>query len=110
MACPACRREYPAGVQYCPHDARKLVPAADMVERTKSGAVCPRCRRAFDAGVRYCPHDAEELVPVALWEATAGKPEPPAGVVARMCPQCHARYDLAQTFCARDGAELVTIN
>jgi hypothetical protein len=113
MACPSCRREYEAGVRFCPHDARKLMPAAEIMERSRaSGSVCPRCRRAFDAGVRFCPHDAEELVPLSLWEATQGKKHQavPTGVLAKLCPQCNARYDLVSTFCAKDGAELVTIN
>lgn len=113
MACPSCRREFEASVRFCPHDARKLMPASDIVERSRaSGSVCPRCRRAYDAGVRFCPHDAEELVPVSLWEATHGKEQQvvPSGILAKLCPQCGMRYDLVSTFCAKDGAELVTIN
>ena len=26
LVCPACQREYDAGLQFCPHDARELVP------------------------------------------------------------------------------------
>lgn len=113
MACPSCRREFEAGVRFCPHDARKLVAASDIVERARnSGAVCPRCRRAYDGGVRFCPHDAEELIPAALYEATHGKKHQaaPTGVLAKLCPLCATRYDLVTTFCAKDGAELVTIN
>jgi DNA-directed RNA polymerase subunit M/transcription elongation factor TFIIS len=113
MACPACRREFEAGVKFCPQDARRLVPSAEIVERARSsGSVCPRCKRAYDAGVRFCAHDAEELIPASLWEATHGKKvhATPTGIVAKMCPQCQNRYDLSMTFCSRDGAELVTIN
>jgi DNA-directed RNA polymerase subunit M/transcription elongation factor TFIIS len=113
MACPACRREFDAGVKFCPQDARRLVPSAELAERARSsGSVCPRCKRAYDAGVRFCAHDAEELVPAALWETTQGKKTQaaPTGIVAKICPQCQNRYDLAMTFCSRDGAELVTIN
>jgi hypothetical protein len=113
MACPACRREFDAGVKFCPQDARRLVPSAEIVERARTtGSVCPRCKRAYDAGVRFCAHDAEELIPASLWEATHGKKmhATPTGIVAKMCPQCQNRYDLAMTFCTRDGAELVTIN
>lgn len=113
MACPACRREFDAGVKFCPQDARRLVPSAEIVERARaSGSVCPRCKRAYDAGVRFCAHDAEELIPASLWEATHGKKAQatPTGIVAKMCPQCQNRYDLSMTFCTRDGAELVTIN
>src|SRR6185503_19149550 len=113
MACPSCRREYPAGVRFCAHDSRRLVPSSEIVERSRvAGSVCPRCRRSYDAGIRYCPHDAEELISAPLWEATHGKrPElPPTGVVAKICPQCATRYDLATSFCGRDGAELMTVN
>jgi hypothetical protein len=113
VGCPACRREFEAGVRFCPYDSRRLVPAADLLERTRAaGSTCPRCRRAYDAGIRFCPHDAEELIPMALWEATHGKKSEaaPTGVLAKICPQCSGRYDLATTFCGKDGAELVTIN
>jgi hypothetical protein len=116
VVCPACRRELPAGLRYCPHDARRLVPKDELLRNAEllraSGAVCPRCRRTCEPGVRTCPHDAEELIPVAVWEATRGRraPQPPTGVVGKICPQCAGRYDLASTFCGRDGAELVTIN
>src|SRR5262245_37087884 len=113
MACPSCRREFEAGVKFCPQDARRLVPAAEIVERSRaSGSVCPRCKRAYDAGVRFCAHDAEELVPAALWETTHGKKAhvSPTGIIAKLCPQCQQRYDLAMSFCTRDGTELVTVN
>jgi hypothetical protein len=116
MSCPSCRRDFDAGIRFCPHDARKLVPktellrSADLLRAT--GSVCPRCRRAYEAGVRACPHDAEDLIPIGVWEATRGRRpfQPPTGVVAKICPQCAGRYDLASTFCVRDGVELVTIN
>src|SRR5437762_2604446 len=50
LICPACQREYEAGLQFCPHDARELVPAADPVARAAApGVTCPSCRRSFDA-------------------------------------------------------------
>jgi hypothetical protein len=113
VACPACRREYPAGVRFCGHDSRRLVPAGEIVERSRAaGSVCPRCRRSYDAGIRFCPHDAEELIAAPLYEATHGKRQDPVptGVMAKICPQCATRYDLATTFCGRDGAELMTVN
>lgn len=113
VACPSCRREFPEGIRFCLHDARRLVPAADIVERARaSGSICPVCRRSFDAGVRYCPHDADELIPVALWEAMRGPRAQTAlaGVLGKICPHCSSRYDLASTFCGKDGSELVTIN
>jgi hypothetical protein len=113
VACPACRREFSQGVRFCPYDSRRLVPAGEVVERSRvAGSVCPRCRRAYDAGIRHCSHDAEELMPAPLWEATrARKPDlAPTGVLAKICPQCAGRYDLATTFCGKDGSELMTIN
>lgn len=114
MACPTCRREYEGRLVFCPHDARRLVSAAELADRTRGGgSMCPRCRRAFDPGVRFCPHDAAELVPLSLHEASrdAGKSaRAPAGVMAKICPQCRHRYDLSATFCAQDGSELRTIN
>jgi hypothetical protein len=113
VACPSCRREFDGGLQYCPHDSRRLVPAAEMIERARiGGGVCPRCRRAFDPGVRFCAHDSTELVPVTVYEATHGHRSggDPVGVIAKICPQCRGRYDLAATFCGRDGAELAVIN
>jgi hypothetical protein len=113
VACPACRREYPAGVRFCAYDSRRLVPIGEIVERSRAaGSVCPRCRRSYDAGIKFCPHDAEELIPAPLWEATHGKrvDASPTGVMAKICPQCASRFDLASTFCTRDGAELMTIN
>jgi hypothetical protein len=113
VGCPACRREYPPGLRFCPHDARRLVPSAEMAERSRiAGSVCPRCRRAYEPGIRYCPHDAEELIAAPLWEATRGRKQDPTptGVLAKICPRCAGRYDLATTFCGKDGAELMTIN
>ncbi|MCG8420160.1 MAG: hypothetical protein MJE77_19695 [Proteobacteria bacterium] len=70
MACPACRREFDVGLQFCPYDATRLVPAAQMLdhlrERRQSGRVCPNCHRAFENSVSYCPHDGSDLVPLAL--------------------------------------------
>lgn len=113
LACPTCRREYEGDLEFCPNDARRLIPSSEMLDRARSGgSVCPRCQRAFDPGVRFCPHDASELVPVSIYEITQGKKrEPsPTGVLAKICPQCRKRYDLAATFCGKDGSELNTVN
>lgn len=113
MACPTCRREYETKLQYCPHDARRLVPASEILDSTrKNGSICPRCHRAFDPGMRYCPHDATELIPSPLYQATKGrKPTAkPTGVVGKICPRCNARHDMSETFCGKDGSELVVIN
>src|SRR5947208_5354233 len=42
VVCPACQREYDAGLQFCPHDARELVPASDPAARAAApGMTCP---------------------------------------------------------------------
>src|SRR5262245_19343578 len=110
MACPTCRRHYEAALDYCPRDARKLVPSSRLDARA-GGTVCPACRRGFDPGTRFCPHDGSELIAVAVYEATRGDSDvEPTGVMAKICPQCRSRHDLAATYCGRDGSELVAIN
>ena len=110
MACPTCRRHYDAVLDYCPRDARKLVPS-NRLEARAGGSVCIACRRGFDPGTRFCPHDGSELVAVAVYEATRSDVDAePTGVMAKICPQCRSRHDLAATYCGRDGSELVAIN
>ncbi len=56
MACPSCTREYEATFEYCPRDARRLVPASEVQEKARGrGSVCADCHRAFDASVSACP-------------------------------------------------------
>jgi hypothetical protein len=113
MACPTCRRQYESLLEFCPRDARALVPLSQLDARP-SGSVCPACRRSSDSVTRFCPHDGSELVPVALYEVTRSdadeEPVGPTGVMGKICPQCRSRHDLAATFCGRDGSELVAIN
>lgn len=112
MACPTCRRQYDSLLEFCPRDARRLVPLSQLDARS-SGTVCPACRRGSEPGTRFCPHDGSELIPVSLYEATrsdADEPSGPTGVMAKICPQCRSRHDLAALFCGRDGSELVAIN
>jgi len=113
MACPTCRRQYESLLEFCPRDARQLVPLSQLDSRP-SGSVCPACRRASEPGTRFCPHDGSEVIAVALYEATRSdsdaEPSGPTGVMAKICPQCRSRHDLAATFCGRDGSELVAIN
>lgn len=111
VACPTCRHHYEPMLEFCPRDARRLVPVARLDGRS-AGSVCVACRRAFDAGTRYCPHDGAELVSTAVYEATRRDNDDaaPTGVIGKICPQCRSRHDLAATFCGRDGAELVPIN
>ena len=114
MVCPTCRSEY-QGMTYCIRDARRLVPAEEMLAGGRGpGGVCVACRRAFEPGLRRCPHDGGDVVPAALYWAMRGKkgrePVPITGVNAKVCPLCRQRADLAARFCGHDGAELVVVN
>ena len=127
LVCPACQREYNAGLQFCPHDARELMPVTDPAARAAvPGTTCPACRRSFDALKRFCPFDGDELVPLTLAVGAA------AGVVGvmggmgamgamgtigigielmgKICPHCSRRYESDATFCGRDGSALVSVN
>ena len=121
MGCPACRRGFPAGTQYCPVDATKLVAVQEgavVGHAHGHGGKCPRCRRAFEAGMRYCPMDAEELVPLGQWHATHADTHVHAETYAdhlvggsgKICPLCASKYDLEAGYCGRDASELVTVN
>jgi hypothetical protein len=138
LICPACQREYDPGLQFCPHDARELVPAADPAARaTAPGMTCPNCRRSFDAMKRFCPFDGDELVPLTLalgsppvqatLSATVAGIASVAGVtgvaggagiaggagvvtMGKICPHCSRRYESEATFCGRDGSALVSVN
>ena len=94
LVCPACQREYDAGLQFCPHDARELVPAGDAAARGAApGVTCPNCRRSFDAMKRFCPFDGDELVPLTLaLGSAAGGPRsaPPAWAVSAPSEACPA--------------------
>jgi hypothetical protein len=114
MVCPTCRSEYD-GHMYCLRDARRLIPAEEMLGGQRStGLFCAQCRRAFEPGLRRCPHDGSDLMPAALyWASRPKRARPktePTGVIGRICPVCRGRYDLAARFCGVDGAELVVIN
>jgi hypothetical protein len=111
MVCPACPRDYAPGLQFCPHDARNLVPANDPAARPGSaGATCPTCKRSFDAGKRFCSFDGEELVPLTVAIGAAEVAAQFAGVLGKICPNCSRRYEGEATFCGRDGEELVVVN
>jgi hypothetical protein len=115
LVCPACHREFEPGLQFCPHDARDLVPAHDPAARVAvPGMTCPSCRRSFDAGKRFCAFDGEELVPLSVAVGGAAGAELAvariAGAVGKICPSCSRRYEADATFCGRDGAELVSVN
>jgi predicted amidophosphoribosyltransferase len=115
LVCPACHREFEPGLQFCPHDARDLVPAHDAAARAAvPGLTCPSCRRSFDAGKRFCAFDGEELVPLNVAVGGVAGAELAvvrlAGALGKICPSCSRRYDADATFCGRDGAELVSVN
>jgi hypothetical protein len=112
LVCPACHREFEPGLQFCPHDARDLVPAHDPAARgSVPGMTCPSCRRSYDAGKKFCAFDGEELVPLTV---AVGGAELAAvrfvGALGKICPSCSRRYEADATFCGRDGAELVSVN
>jgi hypothetical protein len=70
MVCPTCRSEYD-GHMYCLRDARRLVPAEEMLGGQRSaGLFCATCRRAFEPGLRKCPHDGTDLMPASLYWAS----------------------------------------
>src|SRR5689334_18005664 len=88
MVCPTCRTEY-TGLVYCTRDARKLIPAEDMLAGRSAGGVCVSCRRAYEPGLRRCPHDGGELVPASVAAALRGRRRmstAPTGVLATICP------------------------
>src|SRR4051812_42214385 len=129
LICPACHRDYEAGLQFCPHDARELVPVGDPGTRAAApGTTCPSCRRSFDATKRFCPFDGDELVPLTLAVGSAAVPTAlgvgglgvgvetgvsvgvGVGTMGKICPHCSRRYENDATFCGRDGASLVSVN
>ena len=117
LVCPVCHREYEAGLQFCPYDARDLVRITDPAARgTAPGAACPTCKRSYDGSKKFCAFDGDELVPVATLASGAtgpgGEVRPLvfAGSLGKICPSCSRRYQSDATFCGRDGAELVSVN
>ena len=134
LVCPACQREYGAGLQFCPHDARELMPVTDPAARAAvPGMTCPACRRSFDALKRFCPFDGDELVPLTLAVGAAGRAASAMGgmgamgamgaigtigigigidieLMGKICPHCSRRYESDATFCGRDGSALVSVN
>jgi hypothetical protein len=111
LVCPTCRTEY-QGKTFCERDARRLVPAEEMLAGARSaGGMCTSCGRAFEPGLRRCPHDGGDVIPSVLFQATRRRREiAPTGVLAKVCPVCRERSDLSARFCGRDGQELVVIN
>ena len=122
MACPSCRREFESGLLFCPYDASRLVPAADMLEyvpeqaaeypstEAKTRKLCPTCRRVFDGSTVYCPHDGSDLVAMATTLSCDHDHRRKGRDEAKICPRCRVRYDYAASFCGKDGVELVVLN
>jgi hypothetical protein len=112
--------ELAPGLRYCPHDAARLVPAPQMLERSHGkhhkSSICPSCRRAFEGRIRFCPHDGSDLLPVGLYQATHDRShdhdhgDGEGGIIAKICPECQNRYGYTATFCGKDGVELVVLN
>jgi hypothetical protein len=113
MVCPTCRAEY-AGLAFCTRDARRLVPAEEMLTNARAGGgTCVSCRRGFEPGIRRCPHDGGEVIPTAIaatLRAKVKRDDVATGVMAKICPACRQRFDLAARFCGHDGTELVVVN
>jgi len=104
MECPSCRREYPAGSQFCPHDGSKL--QAQSGASGALGNICPVCKRGYDSQTKVCPADGEELVPQAAFRA-APQAVKPRG---KICPTCGGRFEGEAVFCGKDGTALVLLN
>jgi hypothetical protein len=106
VVCPTCLRRYPAGLRFCPSDARALVAADDWAVDAGGAVSCGVCRRSFDPGTRFCPFDAEELSgPPSVSQLADGR-----RLSGKICPSCAGRYGADETFCGRDGTELVAVN
>jgi hypothetical protein len=106
VVCPTCLRRYPAGLRFCPSDARALVAADDWSVDAGGAVACGVCRRSFDPGTRFCPFDSEEL---SVTPSTAQLADGRRGS-AKICPSCTGRYAAEEAFCGRDGTELVVVN
>ncbi len=105
VECPSCRREYPAGSQFCPHDGSKLQPQGAL--GAPLGNLCPVCKRGYDAQTKVCPADGEELVPQAAFHAAGVPGAKPKG---KICPTCGGRFEGEAIFCGKDGTALVLLN
>jgi hypothetical protein len=106
--CPSCRREYPAGVGFCPYDANRLfaIRGHEDIRQGPPGGVCPVCRRGVNPGVKVCPQHGEPTVPASV----IGPPPSAAMGRGTICPKCGSRFDGTVTFCGRDGTELALVN
>ncbi len=107
LVCSACKREYPPGSLFCPHDGNRL-QAASEARSLSTGSICPACKRGFDPGKKVCPIDGEELIPYAAQAAQAGAKDRPGH--AKICPTCGGRFEGGAAFCGKDGTALVLLN
>jgi hypothetical protein len=87
LFCPTCRQHFPAGLRFCPRDARPLL-SADEFAAVPEAAFPPQRRAVRAAARRGAPLDDH----------------------GRICPQCTQRYGADDAFCGRDGAPLVAVN
>lgn len=110
MACPVCKRDFPAGTANCPHDGSKLVQfSSDAgMRRGPVGGICPTCKRGFEPSVRVCPEHGEILIPASTLRAA--KPPVSTGPKGKICPTCGTRYGGEATFCGKDGTTLLLMN
>ena len=108
LICSACKREYPPGSLFCPHDGNRLQPASEA-RSISAGSICPACKRGFEPGKKVCPFDGEELIPYAAQASQATAKDRPAGH-AKICPTCGGRFEGGAAFCGKDGTALVLLN
>ncbi len=108
VECPSCRREFPAGSQFCPHDGSKLQPQGAL--GAPLGNICPVCKRGYDAQTKVCPADGEELVPQAVFHVAAGTGALAGKPKGKICPTCGGRFEGEAIFCGKDGTALVLLN
>jgi hypothetical protein len=72
MICPACRRGYGPGSQFCPHDSEALVPYATFRSQQDGpagdgqgqGRICPNCGERYGPDRAFCGKDGARLVRV----------------------------------------------
>ncbi|MFO0676646.1 MAG: zinc ribbon domain-containing protein [Polyangiaceae bacterium] len=105
MVCPACRREFPSGSTFCPHDGSALVVDGSVELQGTTGMVCPTCRRGYPTGTTICAADREALVPYAMLAASSA-----SETRKKICPVCGDRFEGSAEFCGKDGASLVLLN
>jgi hypothetical protein len=75
LICPTCRRQFSAGLRFCPYDARLLsadgqTGAPDLERelndshRHPTAKICPTCARRYESVAVVCARDGAPLVSV----------------------------------------------